>query len=186
MSRGRSRAETARDSIVVVGVESTGKTTLAGALARMLERPLVPEIARDWLAARNGHYEEADLLTLAELQADAEAGIRSARGALVADTDLVVLRVWSEVRFGRCDARISARLEAREPAIYLLPRPDLPWEADPLRATPDPDERRALHGRYRTLLDALGHPWAEIGGEGPRRLAAARDALAGFGVSLPV
>lgn len=168
--------------VVVVGVESTGKTTLAAALAERLERPLVAEQARPWLTARGGRYEEADLATLATLQARAEADARWQGGPVVADTDLVVLRIWAEAKYGRCDPAIVERLSGRAPAVYLLPVPDLPWEADPLRETPGAEARRALHGRYRALLDELARPWAEVSGQGPARLDAALAALAALGV----
>lgn len=168
-------------TLVLVGVESTGKTTLARALAAALDWPLVEEQARGWLAERGNRYREADLATIAALQDDREAAVRAAAGDLVADTDLCVLRIWSEVRFGRCDPSIHERLARRAPAHYLLPRPDLPWAPDPQRESPGLDERLALHERYRALLDELGHPWAEVGGSGPARLAAALCAVRGFG-----
>jgi nicotinamide riboside kinase len=172
----------AAPDVVVVGVESTGKTTLAAALAEHLGRPLVAEQARPWLTARGGRYEEADLTVLAMLQARAEAEARSQGGPVVADTDLVVLRIWAEAKYGRCDPRIVEALAARAPAVYLLPAPDLPWEPDPLRETPDADARRVLHERYRALLRALARPWAEVSGLGPARLEAALAALASLGV----
>lgn len=164
-------------SIVLVGVECTGKTRLSEYLARHLERPLVLEQARDWLAARGNRYREADLLTLAELQRQAELLARAEGQAPVVDTDLLVIRIWSEVRFGGCHPRILEWLACRPPAVYLLPRPDLPWQADAQRESPDPEERACLHRRYRALLDTLGHPWFEIGGTGPEREQAALDAL---------
>lgn len=164
--------------IVVVGVESTGKTTLAQALATLTGRSLVPEVARAWLAARGNRYEEGDLETLARLQWQAELDARATSGAVIADTDLVVIRIWSEVVYGRCAPWIIEALAARPPAVYLLTRPDLPWTPDPQRETPDPADRAALHERYRTLLGSLGHRWHEIGGRGEARLAAAQIALA--------
>ena len=169
-------ATASRPAIVVVGVESTGKTTLARALAEAGDRVLVPEQARRWLAARGNRYVEEDLESLARLQWQAELDARM-RGPVVADTDLVVIRIWSEVRFGRCARWILDALARRPPAVYLLPRPDLPWEADPQRESPEPAERAALHARYRGLLAALGHRWHEIGGRGEARLEAARRAV---------
>jgi nicotinamide riboside kinase len=166
-------------AIVVVGVESTGKSTLARALAEHTGRTLVPEIARSWLDARGNRYEEGDLEPIARLQWRAEADAARTKEGVVADTDLVVIRIWSEVRFGRCAPWILEALATRPPAVYLLTRPDLPWEPDPQRASPDAAERAALHARYRRLLRELGHPWHEIGGEGDARLAAALAALDG-------
>ena len=167
-------------ALVLVGVESTGKTTLARRLAAATGRVFVPEVARGWLEARGGRYEESDLLTLARLQNDAELDARRRWGAVVVDTDLVVLRVWSEARYGRCADEILAMLAARGPASYLLPVPDLPWQADPLRETPALKARHALHARYVRLLAELGHPWAGVHGEGQARWANARAALRGL------
>ncbi|HSG91565.1 MAG TPA: ATP-binding protein [Pseudomonadales bacterium] len=171
-------------SIVVVGVESTGKTTLARALAERLGWPLVAEQARAWLASRDNRYGAEDLPLIAALQDAAERDVRARHGNLVADTDLSVLRIWSEVRFGHCDRRILDALAERPPACYLLTRPDLPWEADPQRETPDQDQRLALHDRYRALLAAQAHPWREIGGVGPARLAQACAALGEMGLDV--
>lgn len=170
-------------SIVLVGVECTGKTRLSQYLARHLERPLVAEQARHWLAERGNRYVESDLLTLAELQWQAEHSALAEGGAPVVDTDLVVIRIWSEVRFGSCHPRILELLASRPPAVYLLPRPDLPWQADAQRESPDPEERAALHRRYRSLLDTLGHPWFEFGGTGAAREQAALDALSRHALS---
>jgi len=169
-------------TLVVVGVESTGKTTLVDALARTLDWARVDEQARPWLAARGNRYREADLVTIACRQWQAEAATRARAGDLVADTDLTVIRIWSEVRYGRCDDWILQRLAERPPAHYLLPRPDLPWAPDPQRETPDPAARQALHERYQALLEELGHPWAEVAGQGEARLASALDAVEGFGL----
>ena len=40
--------------VVLTGVESTGKSTLAQALASRLRRPCVPEAARSYLELRGG------------------------------------------------------------------------------------------------------------------------------------
>ena len=164
-------------SVVLVGVESTGKSTLARRLAETLGAPLVSEVARGWLAARGNRYEEGDLETIARLQWQAEETARATASLVVVDTDLAVLRVWSEARFGRCAPWILDRLAERPAARYLLPRPDLPWEPDPQRESPDAGERVALHERYRKLLEVLGHPWREIAGQGEKRVAAALAAV---------
>lgn len=164
-------------SIVLVGVECTGKSTLVDRLAQALAAPRVPEIARGWLAARGNRYEEGDLETIARLQWQAELDARASATTVIVDTDLVVLRIWSEVRFGRCAAWILEHLARRPRACYLLPRPDLPWVPDLQRASPSRAERLALHERYRTLLEELGHPWREISGVGEARDVSARRAL---------
>ena len=69
--------------ICVTGSESTGKTTLATALAKRLGAPLVAEVARDWLATRthraeggelNDAYGPEDVLAIARAQEEDRHG----------------------------------------------------------------------------------------------------------------
>ncbi|MFZ8930296.1 MAG: ATPase [Gammaproteobacteria bacterium] len=160
--------------VVLTGVESTGKSTLAQALAARLGRPCVPEAARSYLALRGGRYEEGDLLAIARRQ---WAWARWAEGPAVLDTDLWTLFIWAEVRFGRVDPWLSTAAAAQGPRLYLLCEPDLPWDEDPLREHPAPEARAALHGRYAAILAAQAWPWVSLRGTGPDRLAAAVAAL---------
>lgn len=165
--------------VVLTGVESTGKSTLAQALAARLGRSWVPEAARSYLALRGGRYDEGDLLAIARRQ---WAWARWAPGPAVLDTDLWTLVIWSEVRFGRVHPWLRAASSAQGPRIYLLCEPDLPWAEDPLREHPDLAARVALHRRYETLLAAQAWPWVRLRGTGPARLAAAEASLAAWGL----
>ena len=157
--------------ICLTGPESTGKTTLAEALAKRLGVPLVPEVARYYLEGRDA-YDREDLLAIAEAQLDAEAqALATGAPVVVADTDLTVIQVWWEEKYGEPHVRITTALAARTRRRYLLARPDIPWEADPLRESPA--DRHRLYARYRDLLSQSPFPFAEIGGAGPARLAAA-------------
>jgi nicotinamide riboside kinase len=158
--------------ICLTGPESTGKTTLAAALAAEFDLPLVPEAARDYLRGRTA-YNREDLLAIAELQLAAEArALASGSPAVLADTDLMVIQVWWEEKFGELDVRISEGLQARSARRYLLTQPDIPWAPDPLRESPN--DRPRLYLRYQELLVRSEFPFAEIGGEGGARLKAAR------------
>lgn len=168
-------APTAPLLICVTGVECTGKTTLAEHLAQWLDAPLVGEAARDYLRGRPG-YDRDDVLAIARAQREAEqAALNQAQALVVADTDLTVIQVWWEEKYGPLDPGLAAGLGERTPRRYLLPQPDLPWEFDPLRESPHDRER--LHARYREVLEAGPFPFAEVGGLGEARFAAARQAV---------
>lgn len=197
--------------ICVTGPESTGKTTLATRLAEALGAPLVEEVARSWLtqralavpagergdvvetAADRYVYGPADVLEIARLQCEAEAAaLRTGARVVVADTDLTVIRVWWEERFGALDPWIATALERVSRRRYLLTLPDIPWEPDPLRESPQDRERLLV--RYRAVLAEMSVPHAEIGGSGAirfeRALAAVRswidgDALKGYAEPAP-
>lgn len=171
--------------ICVTGPESSGKTTLAKELSLRLGVPLVPEVAREYLAPRttrtsggeiNTDYGPDDVLAIAARQVAAEAAaLRQSSGVVVADTDLSVIRVWWEMRFGPLHAAIAALWACRPPRGYLLLRPDLPWAPDPLREARH--GREALLDRYRALLAGDQFEHVEIGGLGASRLEAALTAL---------
>jgi len=144
--------------LCVTGVECTGKSTLARQLADWLEVPLVPEVARDYLAGRSS-YSANDVLAIARDQLAAEArALAEASDVVVADTDLSVIQVWWEEKYGELDPWLADVLSARSDRRYLLPQPDIPWEFDPLRESPH--DRARLHERYRALLHAGPFPFA--------------------------
>ena len=166
--------------VCLVGAECSGKTTLAEALAESYGAPLAPEAARGYMQ-RNGltpaAYAKDDVLAIAReqmrLERDALAGKPS---LLICDTDQLVIQVWWEVKYGALPRELSQALAKRRPRAYLLTRPDLPWAPDALRESGG--KRCGLHRRYRRLLAAGGHPYAEVGGDPPTRLAAASRRIA--------
>lgn len=164
--------------IVLVGPESTGKTTLAQSLAAHYGVAWVGEVARNMLADRMG-YDADDLDRIARAQLEAEQRARMAPGELViVDTDLLVIDVWWRERFGRPPEWLTAQLReaTREHSRrYLLCFPDLPWEPDPLRE--NPTDRDRLLRVYRRRLDELTATYRSIGGVGAERLAAAVAAV---------
>jgi nicotinamide riboside kinase len=166
-------------TVVLVGAESSGKTTLARQLSRQLGAPWLPEYARRHLAGRDS-YAPGDVLAIARAQHAAEQRLVSTgHPLLIADTDLLVTRIWSEVRYGACpewiDTTLHRMLLAPRRRLYLLPRPDVPWVADPLRE--NPRDRDALHARYRTALIELGATFLELTGSRRERMAAAEAAV---------
>lgn len=169
--------------VAITGPESSGKSALAAWLAGQWRTAWVPEFARAYLTAlpNPAAYSPADLEAIARGQRAAEESAAAALtpGALLfCDTDLLVVLIWAEERFGGCPACL--RTAALDPVAYhqrLLLRPDLPWEPDPLRETPDPRERARLFERYRATLRAAGLPFTEISGVGPERYAAAKRAV---------
>ncbi|MEX2367263.1 MAG: ATP-binding protein, partial [Pseudohongiellaceae bacterium] len=98
---------------VTTGPESSGKTTLAGQLADYYRAPLVTEISREYLqkkmsAERHWRYDQNDLLTIAKQQNQLELNLGAYDPqAIVCDTDLLVLIVWSEVKYGISDPWIN-------------------------------------------------------------------------------
>jgi len=164
--------------IVIIGPESTGKSTLSAALAHALDTVWVEEYARLYLEARANNYAEPDLLAIAQGQIrEEERALSSANKYLVCDTDLYVLKVWSEHHFQRVDAWILETIAARPYDLYLLCDTDLPWTPDPLREYPDLAMRRYFFNVYYDIVQNSGRPWALISGSAEQRLESALAAI---------
>jgi nicotinamide riboside kinase len=134
----------------------------------------LPEFARSYLDGRLD-YAEADLERIARGQLAGELALVAANHPVaVLDTDLIVIQVWWQEKYGRVPTWVTEHLRRQAPREYLLAKPDLPWQPDPLRESPA--DRDRLFGVYRATLDAYGYAFTEIAGEGDARyrLAAAR------------
>src|SRR6186997_101950 len=93
--------------IVVIGPECAGKSTLSAALAGALNTVWNPEYARTYLDAIARPYTEDDLLLIARGQVTGEdTRFSAAKNYLICDTDLYVLKVWAEAKYGRCNRKI--------------------------------------------------------------------------------
>jgi NadR type nicotinamide-nucleotide adenylyltransferase len=163
--------------IVIIGPESTGKSSLCEGLARHFQTDWVPEYAREYLTQHGTGYRAEDLALIARGQLaleDRHAAAAEAAGYkwLFVDTDMYVMKVWSEFVFGSCDPWILTQIVRRSYDAYLLCRPDLPWTPDPLREYPEGPARTQLFHIYKDCLVNQSTPWAEIGGQGEARIAA--------------
>lgn len=164
--------------VVVIGPESTGKSTLSEQLAAHYQTVWVQEFARRYLGELPRPYEQQDLLTIAEGQLALEDELaRQANRLLVCDTDLHVIKVWSEHKYGTCDPRILEQIATRPYDLYLLTYIDIPWEEDPQREYPDPAMREYFYNIYKDLVAASGVPWVEIKGSFQERKSLAVAAV---------
>jgi NadR type nicotinamide-nucleotide adenylyltransferase len=165
--------------IAIIGPESTGKSTLAAALADYFQCPWVPEFARNYLLDLNRPYEEHDLLKIALGQIAAEdqwmGKEMNPPPFLICDTELTVVKIWSEVKYGKVDPRIMEALEKRTYSHYLLTHIDLPWVPDPLRE--HPRHREELMNRYLKECEERNLPYTLIRGKDSERLEKAIKAL---------
>jgi NadR type nicotinamide-nucleotide adenylyltransferase len=169
--------------VAVVGAESTGKSTLAAALASALGAALVPEGAREYLLARGGVCLPADLPAIAEAQAASEeAAARSADRVIVCDTDPLTTALWSERYFGAVDPAVGRLADAARYDLTLLCENDLPWVPDGLRDSPG--RRGWFRERFARELGERGRTWRSIAGTGGRRRDAALEAVAPLAAAL--
>jgi nicotinamide riboside kinase len=168
--------------VALLGAESTGKTTLAAALAPRLAQDTglrvawVPELLREWcdhVGRTPQAHEQASILRGQHERIEAAAATHD---VVVCDTTALMTAVYSRIVFG--DRSLDARAVAlhRRMDLTLLTALDLPWVADPLRD--GPQVRGPVDRALRELLNDNGLPWSLIAGSGDARLASAIDAVA--------
>lgn len=170
--------------IVVIGPESTGKSSLCEQLARHFDVLWCPEFARTYLEnpQHPSTYTAADLLQIAKGQLEAESTyLEKARARndrfLLIDTDMYIMKVWSEFAFQDCHHWILEQIALRHYDYYLLCDIDLPWTPDPLREYPDLGMRRLLFDHYQDHLVHQKTPFTIIRGQDRIRADRAIEAL---------
>jgi len=175
--------------IVVIGPESTGKSTLCEQLALHYNTVWVKEYAREYLLKNGTDYTFENLLDIAKGQVDEEElGIRNWErahkseianpiSAIFLDTDMYVMKVWCEFVFEKCHHWILNRIVERKYDLYLLCNIDLPWVKDELREYPDLVTREKLYHHYKDIMVNQNVPWVDISGGYEERLQKAIAAI---------
>ena len=164
--------------ILILGPESTGKSTLAEDLAHHFGEPWVPEFAREYLEKIDRPYRFEDLAEIGKGQLALEdQKAEKAQKFLFCDTDLRVIHIWSEHRFGKTDPWVLEEIQQREYELILLTDTDLPWEPDPLREYPELEMRQYFFEKYRKLAEQSGFPYLIVSGDREKRLKDAVTAV---------
>ena len=158
--------------ISITGPESTGKSWLAEKLSAHYREPWAEEYSREYLNKLNRPYNFEDILLIAQGQFKLEEdNARSAAAYLFCDTDFLVTRIWSLVKYGKSHPWIDLMANTHIYDHYLLCNTDLPWEPDPLRE--HPELRNELMQLYLDELTFRNLPYTVISGQGDDRLQAA-------------
>lgn len=162
--------------IVVIGPESTGKSTLSQALAEHLGTSWTSEYAREYLTGLGRAYVQDDLTEIAKGQlANEEKDLSIASKWLICDTDLYVIKVWSEHKYGNCDRWILDSIAERQYDAYILTDIDMPWQDDALREHPDEKMRQYFFMIYKDIVQNSGLPFIIVSGDEDERMNKAID-----------
>ena len=169
--------------ILILGPESTGKSTLAKDLAIHFGEPWVPEFAREYLEKLERPYQFEDLAEIGKGQVKLEDQLaEKAQKFLFCDTDLRVIHIWSEHRFGKTDPWVLEEIQQRKYELILLTDTDLPWEPDPLREYPELEMRQYFFEKYRKLAEDSGFPYLIVSGDREKRLKFSLEAIQVLGI----
>ena len=169
--------------VYFVGAHSTGKTTLAEALAESYSTAAVVEYARQFVLEKGAAPAYRDVGAVARGQIELEdAGAREAsrRGAttgiVIQDTDLVSTVIYSHHYYGECPPWIEEALDERPADLYLLTDIDGPWVPDGDQRD-RPDQREEMQELFRRTLAERGERVVELRGSRDERFATAKAAI---------
>jgi len=183
--------------VVVIGPESTGKSSLCEQLANHYKTEWVKEYAREYLLTNGTEYNYDNLLEIAKgqfalekaaiqlvenkIKISTENNTTSAANDLpeivLIDTNMYVLKVWCEFVFEKCHPWILNQIVENSYDLYLLCDIDLPWVKDELREYPEVGIREKLYHHYKDLLINQSTPWVNISGNYQQRVEIAVNAI---------
>jgi len=166
--------------IAILGAESTGKSTLAPALAARYGTLWVPEYLREFVETHERVPFEHDQVGIARTQRareDALATSPEARRFLFCDTTPLVTAVYSRIYWGRVPPELLAMEAAHDYAVTLVTGLDLPWVPDGLQRESE-EVRRRVHACLLAVLRERGIPFTLLEGDLPQRLRQVERLLA--------
>jgi nicotinamide riboside kinase len=165
--------------IAITGPECCGKSTLCNWLSeRIFDARVVKEYAREYLQKKGKDYiySKDDVLLIARKTSELLAkAFKSNSDALIVDTDFYVLDIWWRERYGESNEEIAMMKETYDFDLYLVCRPDLPWEADPLRESEN--DRDRLFALYVEDLFNDGKTVEVVKGTGDARMQEVLDKI---------
>jgi HTH-type transcriptional repressor of NAD biosynthesis genes len=157
--------------VCLLGSESTGKTTLARALAERFETVWNPEYGRPYTEIGREHdapWTSVEFTHIARIQCwyeDTLAG--SAHRVIFCDTDAFTTALFHEIYLGEPTHAFDDLVE-RPYDLYLVCGLEVPWRHDGIREF---EEQRAwMHERYLRRAEASGAPWRLLHGPHEERL----------------
>lgn len=164
--------------VALLGAESSGKSTLAEALARRYGTVWVPEYLREFVDTLGRVPREEDQYGIALTQrAREDAAAREARRFLFCDTTPLMTALYSRVYWDRVDAQLAALDARHDYAWTFVTAPDTPWEPDGLQRESE-EVRQRVHRMLLEALAARGIGYALLAG-GPAHRMRQVEALLG-------
>lgn len=156
--------------VAILGAESSGKSTLAAALAARYETLWVPEYLREFVETQGRVPREEDQYPIARTQMEHEdaAALRANR-LLFCDTTPLMTAIYSRWYWNRVDGQLSVLAQRHDYALTLVTAPDGPWQEDGLQRESD-EVRQAIHQQVAEMLTDRGIQYLTVHGALGERL----------------
>lgn len=154
-------------TVVLHGVESTGKSTLAAQLAERLNTNWVPEYGRSHCEVHGTDLTSSGLKTIAAAQqAMIDAAKEWSGPVLISDTDWLMTCAWHEMMLGT--AMDVPEYEMAD--LYIHLPPDIAWVADGTRVYGSDEERARFDAICRNELKRRGAIYIVLDGPADARV----------------
>lgn len=156
--------------VAILGAESSGKSTLAAALAAHYGTVWVPEYLREFVDSAGRVPHEDDQYPIARTQLAREnAAAAVAHRFLFCDTTPFMTALYSRVYWQRVDSQLAALEAAHDYAHTLVAAPDGPWVADGLQRESE-EVRQQVHRMVLAQLNERRIPFVLVEGDLPQRV----------------
>ncbi|MGO4376803.1 AAA family ATPase [Pseudoduganella sp. RAF53_2] len=163
--------------VAIVGSASSGKTTLAQALAEQYGSPWVPEYLREFVEREQRVPVEDDQFHIATMQVAREDAM-AAQGSrfLFCDTTPLMTAVYNRHYFGGLREDLANLVASRQYDITLVCDPDIPWIPDGLHREPE-DVSGIIHEILHEELASRAIPYSRIHGSLAERIEQVKQLL---------
>jgi NadR type nicotinamide-nucleotide adenylyltransferase len=163
--------------VAILGAESSGKSTLAAALAEHYQTTWVPEYLREFVDTQGRVPFETDQILIARTQRarEHEAAIRANR-LLFCDTTPTMTALYSRWYWQRVDQELDALDKDHHYGLTLVTAPDGPWVPDGLQRE-SAAVRQAIHEQVVALLAERGIGYTLVAGTLEQRMQQVRALL---------
>lgn len=168
--------------VAILGGESTGKSTLAAALAERYRTIWVPEYLREFVETQQRTPLSHEQFGIASTQVERErALLPQASRFLFCDTTPRMTAMYSLHYFGAIDAALDALMRSHAYDFTIVTAPTNPWSGDGLMRDGD-EVRQAVHKLVVEHLQSAGISYLLVDGDVARRVQQTVDYLLAAGI----
>ena len=139
--------------IVLIGAESTGKSTLTKALASYFNAPFSCEFARDYVTRHQTAVTKEALEEIIQGQLAYESNACTKTSPLVFhDTNLLSTSIYAQYYFRYFPESLQIALSLNQYDLYLFCGDDIPWIAEPLQRDSLPAQKQIQNLINKALI----------------------------------
>ena len=162
--------------VLVVGTESTGKSTLVKSLAKLYHTSWSEEVGRyyaqRYLGGNENYFTDEDFGRIAHQQVEQDyTALRAANKVCFFDTDATITQYYSELYMGKSNSLVEAYIDPNKYDLIVMLKPDVEWVDDGQRLNGDQQKRNQLHNHLLKMYTNRGFTnIIQVGGNYQERL----------------